>query len=347
MTAAAGSNRRPRLDDVAAQVGVSPATVSLVLRGVAGPSAATRERVLAAADRLGYRPDRAASALASRRSRTVGVLIDISSTYESQLVLDLYDAAERRGYGLLLSTVNRRHDEERAAETLLDSRCAGLILLGPHAPKDALNRLGAQLPVVVIGREVPAGSVDVVRTADDDGVAEAVRHLAGLGHRRITFVTGPPGAVTALRRRGYETAMRDCGLAEWIAVVDGGLTEEDGVRAGGAIMAGAGASSSADGGWFPTGLVMYNDRSAIGLIDTFNRGGVPVPAAASVVGFDDSPVAALPLIDLTTVAQDTGALADNAMASLIERFDDGRTGRREVIVAPRLVVRGTTAPCRE
>jgi DNA-binding LacI/PurR family transcriptional regulator len=90
---------------------------------------------------------------------------------------------------------------------------------------------------------------------------------------------------------------------------------------------------------------MYNDRSAIGLIDTFNRGGVPVPAAASVVGFDDSPVAALPLINLTTVAQDTGALADNAMASLIERVDDGRTGRREVIVAPRLVVRGTTAPC--
>lgn len=340
MAAAPGSHRRPRLDDVAADVGVSPATVSLVLRGIAGPSAVTRERVLAAVDRLGYRPDRAASALASRRSRTVGVQIDISSTYEAQLVLDLYDAAERRGYSLLLSTVNRRHDEERAAETLLDSRCAGLVLLGPHAPKDSLNRMGDQLPVVVVGRQVPAGSVDVVRTADDDGVAEAVRHLAGLGHRRISHVTGPPGAVSTLRRNGYETAMRDCGLAEWIAVVDGGDAEEDGVRAAGTIM----DAASAGGPPVPTGLVVFNDRSAIGLIDTLHRGGVQVPAATSVVGFDDSPVSGLPQIHLTTVAQDTGALAENAMASLIERLDDGRTSRREVIVAPRLVVRGTTAP---
>ena len=85
--------RRPRLEDVASDVGVSPATVSMVLRGVAGPSAATRERVLAAASRLGYRPDRAASVLASRRSRLIGVMLDIRNTFHAQLVEDVNSEA--------------------------------------------------------------------------------------------------------------------------------------------------------------------------------------------------------------------------------------------------------------
>ena len=107
--------RRPRLDDVAAAAGVSTATVSLVLRGVAGPSAATRERVLATAARLGYRPDRAASLLASRRSRLVGVVMDIANPFHAQLVEDVQEAADRRGYDLVLSAVTRGRDERRAA----------------------------------------------------------------------------------------------------------------------------------------------------------------------------------------------------------------------------------------
>ncbi len=334
MAAAPEPNRRPRLGDVGAEAGVSPATVSLVLRGVAGPSAATRERVLAAAARLGYRPDRAASAPASRRSRTVGVLMDVSNTYQGRLVLDLYDAAERAGYSLLLSTLSRSHDEARAIETLLDSRCAALVLLGPQGSRQSLDRLGDELPVVVVGRSVPAGTVDVVRTADDDGVAAAVRHLADLGHRRIAYVGGPTGTVTDFRRAGYETAMRDSGLADFVEFVEGGDVEEEGIRAAGAMLR---------SGPPPPGVIAFNDRSALGLIDALERAGFDVPGAVSVIGFDDSPEAALPQIDLTTVAQDTRALADSAMTSLLERLDLGRSSRREVIVAPHLVVRGTTS----
>lgn len=335
MTSATGPGRRVRLDDVAADVGVSTATVSLVLRGIAGPSTATRARVLEAAARLGYRPDRLASALASRRTRTVGVLIDVSNAYQGRLVLDLYDAAERHGYQVLLSTVNRRHDEERAIETLLDSRCEALVLLGPQGSKHTLDQLGSELPVVVIGRAVPAGTVDVVRTADDDGVADAVRHLVDLGHRRIVYIGGPAGTVSTFRRHGYDIAMRDFGLGEAVEFVDGGDAEEDGVRAAEALLR---------LGPPPTGWIAFNDRCALGLIDALNRAGYPVPEAVSVIGFDDSPVSALPQVDLTTVAQDTRALAESSMTSLVERLDGGRTNRREVIVAPHLVVRGTTAP---
>lgn len=334
MASSTGPGRRVRLDDVAADVGVSPATVSLVLRGVAGPSAATRERVLEAAARLGYRPDRLASALASRRTRVVGVLIDVSNAYQSRLVLDLYDAAERDGYQLVLSTISRSHDESRAIETLLDSRCEALVLFGPQVSKQSLDRLGTELPVVVVGRAVPAGTVDVVRTADDDGVADAIRHLVGLGHRGIAYVGGPPGTVSTFRRAGYETAMRDNGLDERIQFVDGGDAEEDGLRAAATLLRTS----------LPSGVVAFNDRCALGLIDALIRAGFQVPQAVSVVGFDDSPVSGLPQVDLTTVAQDTRALADNAMTLLVERLDGGRTTRREVVVAPHLVVRGTTGP---
>src|SRR4051812_20631940 len=135
----AGSSRRPRLQDVATEAGVSTASASLVLRGAPGPSGATRERVLDAAARLGYRPDRAASLLARRRSRLIGIVMDVRSSFHAQLVEDVHEAAEEHGYDLVLSTVTRTRDEDRAVETLLDSRCEALIMLGPEAPAARLS----------------------------------------------------------------------------------------------------------------------------------------------------------------------------------------------------------------
>ena len=327
--------RRPRLDDVAAAVGVSSATVSLVLRGVAGPSATTRERVLEAASRLGYRPDRAASLLASRRSRLIGVVMEIANPFHAQLVEDVQEVAERHGYDLVLSAVTRGRDERRAVETLLDSRCEALILIGPQAPADELAALDRQLPVVAVGRPLPAAKVDVVRAADDEGVALAVDHLIGLGHRDVTYVDGGRGAIPTLRRHGYQRAMRTHGLGDRIQVIRGGNTEESGARAARAVL-GAGPA--------PTAMLAFNDRSAMGLLDALIRAGVDVPGAVSVVGYDDSPFSRLAHVDLTTVSQNTPELTEHAMTAVVERLDGGRTGHREVVVRPELKVRGTTGP---
>ena len=334
---AGGTSRRPRLDDVAAEVGVSPATVSLVLRRIAGPSAATRERVLAAAARLGYRPDRAASLLASRRSRSIGLVMDIGNAFHAQLVEDVHEAAERHGYDLVLSTVTRSRDETRAIETLLDSRCEALILLGSEAPAAELAALGRQRPVVVVGRPVPPVGVDVVRAADDEGVAQAVEYLAGLGHRQISYVDGGTGAIPALRRRGYRRAMRDLGLVDRIHVLGGGHTESSGARAAQTMLGTEGT----------TAVLAFNDRSAIGLVDAFVRAGIDIPGSISVVGYDDSPIARLGHVDLTTVSQNSQELTEHAVGALVERLDGGRTDHREVVVAPRLVVRGTTGAPRQ
>src|SRR5205809_3380143 len=117
---AVAAARRPRLEDVAAHVGLSPATVSLVLSNAPGPSAATRRRVLQAAGELGYRPNRTASLLARRRSRLLGVLLEVRNSFHAELVEDLQATSEQLGYELVLSAVTRTRDERRAVETLLD-----------------------------------------------------------------------------------------------------------------------------------------------------------------------------------------------------------------------------------
>jgi DNA-binding LacI/PurR family transcriptional regulator len=330
------SARRPRLEDVAERVGMSPASVSMVLSNAPGPSAATRERVLEAAAELGYRPDRTASLLARRRTHLVGVLMELGSAFHAELAADLHEAAEGRGYDVVLSAVTRTRDERRAIETLVDFRCEALVLLGPVAPAAQLADLGRQLPVVVIGRRVTANGVDVVRSADADGVGQAVDHLAGLGHRAIAYVDGGRGPIAADRRRGYRTAMRRHRLGGHLQVIGGDHTEAAGTRAAQALLEA--------GRPLPTAVVAFNDHCALGLLDAFSRAGVGVPADVSVVGYDDSSLSRLAHVNLTTVSQDARRQAEHAVAAAVGRLDHGRTAAGEVVLAPHLVVRGTTGP---
>ncbi|MEU8818360.1 LacI family DNA-binding transcriptional regulator [Actinoplanes sp. NPDC048796] len=326
-------DQRPRLADVAARVGVSPASVSLVLRGAPGPSAETRERVLAAAAELGYRADRTASLLARRRRHLLGVMLDVRNPFHAELVEELHVEADSAGYEMVLSTLTRTRDEDSAIETLLDFRCEALILLGTDLSTDSLDRLAAQVPCVVVGRMAPDAPVDVVRPADDAGADAALNHLIGLGHSRIAFVDGGSGVVAEARRRGYRRAMRRAKLPA--RVLPGDHTEEGGVRAGKALVA------SADR---PTAVFASNDRLAVGVMDALLRAGVDVPSEISVVGYDDSSLARLAHIDLTSVNQDAPAQARGAVRAAVSRLDGGRTRCSELVLAPRLVVRGTTAP---
>jgi DNA-binding LacI/PurR family transcriptional regulator len=189
--------------------------------------------------------------------------------------------------------------------------------------------------VVVIGRRVVGGAVDVVRSADAEGVGQVIDHLAGLGHRSITYVDGGRGTIATDRRRGYRTAMRRHGLADHVRVIGGDHTEAAGTRAARALL---------DGGALPGAVVAYNDSCALGLLDAFNRAGVEVPGEVSVAGYDDSSLARLAHVNLTTVSQDARGQAEHAVAAAVERLDGGRVRPREVVLAPRLVVRGTTGP---
>jgi DNA-binding LacI/PurR family transcriptional regulator len=338
MTERAGGHterKRPTLEDVAARSGVSRALVSIVMRDVPGASAATRKRVLGVAADLGYRPDARAQLLARNRSRQLGVVFTTSHAFHADLLDGLYVAAGTAGYELILSAQTPNRDENSAVETLLGYRCDAIVLLGPDSPTRRLTELASRVPLVVLGRRLPGASAGVVRTSDLQGMRLAVDHLVELGHRDIAHVDGGRSPKAADRRRGYRNAMHRHGLDSCIRIQAGGQSAEAGSAAALALL---------DGGPLPTAVVAYNDDCAVALLDGLTRAGVRVPGDVSLVGYDDSSLSRLPYVDLTTVGQDARQQAEIAVERAIARLDGDEEAAGEVVLAPHLVVRGTTAP---
>jgi DNA-binding LacI/PurR family transcriptional regulator len=329
-----GAGRPPAVTmaDVARRAGVSRALVSIVFRGVPGASTATRERVMAAAHELGYRPDERARLLGSRRSRMIGVVFGLHHEFHTELVDELYRAAEESAYDLALGVVTPSRSETQAIQSLLDYRSEALVVLGPAKATRELERLAERVPVVVVARHLRSPALDTVRTDDRMGARLAVEHLASLGHEAITLVDGGRAPGAAERRRGYRDAMRDRGLAHRIRMVPGGPSEEQGERATAAALADRET----------TAMVAFNDSCAAGVVAAARARGIAVPEQLSVTGYDDSRIAALSTLRLTTVAQDAATIATTALELAVQRVDTGRSLRAEVVIPPRLVVRGTT-----
>jgi DNA-binding LacI/PurR family transcriptional regulator len=294
--------RRVTLEDVAKRAAVSRALVSIVMRNAPGASAATRQRVLAAARDMDYRPDIRARSLAGQSSRLIGVMFGVSvGVFQFDLLEGLYAAAEDSGHSLILTAMSKGRDERRAAESLHDFRFGGLIMLGPPSP---IPLLAGKVPIVTVGWHVDHPAVDVVRTSDEHGMSLAVRHLAQLGHRHIAHIDGGDTLIAAARREGYARAMQDHGLGAHLRVVRGGQSQFDGQRA---------AYRLINEGALPTALIAYNDDTAVAVMGLLAQQGIDVPGQLSVVGWDDSEMAALSTVALTSVAQSPAEMARRAV----------------------------------
>jgi DNA-binding LacI/PurR family transcriptional regulator len=330
-------SRRTTMGDVAARAGVSRQLVSLVFRNAPGASAETRRRVRRAADELGYRPDTAARMLRRRSSQHIGVLFRPKHAPEADVIDGIYPAAAQCGYEVVLSALTDARDESTAVEELLGYRCEALILIGSHLPPDELRRLASRVPVVSVGGgvEVEITGADVVRSAGDLGVGLAVDHLFELGHRRIAYVHGQKMPSARIRQEGYLLAMARLGLPAHVVVTPEDYIEESGADAGRILLAEE---------KLPTAVVAGNDHAALGLIHTFLREGVTVPGHVSVTGFDDSRIAQLSYVDLTSVHQEGAEMGRAAVEAAVARITGARVGPREFVTAPTLAVRGSTAP---
>lgn len=325
---------RPTMQDVALRAGVSRALVSLVMRGSPKVSPGRRAAVLAAATELGYRPHALARHLATRDSTVIGVLVsDLHNPFFAELVDGVDEAAQENGFSLLLQTGQRRVSaEERVIDTLLSFSPAGLVLLGPVVATRVMAAAAQQAPVVAVTRGCRHADVDTVTDDSEAGARLAVRHLVALGHRRIAHLDGGSGAQASVRRRGYLAAMADCGLQP--LVMPGEYTETGGVLGARALLRTAPAT---------TALFCCNDLNAVGAIAELEDQGLHVPRDMSVVGYDNTALAALRHVSLTTVHQPRHEMGRLAVEVLLARVRGERDTAARLQLEPGLVVRETTA----
>ncbi|MGW6645871.1 LacI family DNA-binding transcriptional regulator [Streptomyces iakyrus] len=329
--------RQPTIRDVAERAGVSKSLVSLVLRGSDQVRPEKRDAVLRAAQELGYRPNAAARSLSEQRTRTVGVLLnDLRNPWFVDLLDGLNSLLHANGLHMLLADarLNRRTGQD-PADPLLDLRVDGLVVVGTLPDPAALGAVAERIPVVLAGSREPAPpGVDVVAGDDERGARLVTEHLIGLGHRRIAHIAGY-GAVGELRRGSFEATMRRHGLAERAVVEPSDMTEEGGYRATVRLLSGPER---------PTAVFAVNDMAAIGVLSAAEELGLRVPRDLSVVGYDNTSIARLRHVWLTTVDNTSHEVGRRAARCLLERFEGPGGAGRVQLATPTLEIRGSTAP---
>jgi len=322
---------RPTIIDVAARSGVSKSTVSNVIRGSAAVSPAARSRVLAAVAELGYRPNAVARQLVQRRTSTVGVFVgDLGNPFYGELAKQLEHYAHAQGFTTMICNTDGRPDREAArVEAMLERRVAGIALLQLSTDCSILDVLIAEgVPAVIVSSTDPR--VDSVGVDESRGVSLAVHHLAGLGHRRLCYVTSPyvEERTNRARHASFTRACAALGLDQAAPLV----LDVDAVLAGG----------SADIDDAATGFTAANDLAGLALVEALERRGRSVPRDASVVGFDGIVLTALAGVGLTTVAQPREQMARVGVRLLLERIGGEAGPPRRVLLEPELVIRKTT-----
>ncbi len=329
-----GPDRSPTIRTVAARAGVSKSLVSLVLQNSPRVSVQRRRAVLDAMAELGYRPDPVARSLAERRTRTIGVVLDdLSNPWYVDLLHGLRPVLHGHGLRPLLADGATEPD---AVEALADLRVDGIVLVGTPAATavEQLAALRPGPPVVVAGtREPRLAGTDLVANDDDAGSRAATTHLVELGHRRIAHVVGE-GEVGRLRRAGYAAVVTAAGLDP--QCVDGGWTEAAGERAGHELLRGPDR---------PTAVFAANDLVAVGVLTAADALGLRVPQDVSVVGYDDTVLARLPRLSLTSVDAHIAEVGRAAGEVLTARLAGDRTDQPTTrLITPSLVTRSSTAP---
>jgi DNA-binding LacI/PurR family transcriptional regulator len=327
--------RRPTIRDVAERAGVSKSLVSLVLQNSGNVSEPRRQAVLTAMDELGYRPNRIARSLSAPRTSTVGVLLnDLRNPWFVELLEGLTATVHAAGVSpVLADSYTDRRVGRHSVDALLEQRVDGLVVVGTTTVAPGVEAAAAAgLPIVLAGtREPRLPRVDVVVNDDETGARQATEHLLSLGHHRIAHLQGP-GEIAALRRAGYEGAMRTAGHAPW--VVAGGMSEESGYAAAHRLL---GAPDR------PTAIFAFNDIAAVGVLSAAADQGLTVPGDLSVVGYDNTYLARIRHLSLTSV--DNGNLAVGVQAGiyLLERLTQPDLPARLHLVPTELQVRGSTA----
>jgi DNA-binding LacI/PurR family transcriptional regulator len=322
--------------DVARLAGVSHQTVSRVINLHPNVRAATRLRVLAAIEALGYRRNSAARALVTGRSQTLGVVTVNRTLYGPAATLyAIEQAALESRYVVTVASLQSTDGAavRQAISRLVEQRVDGIVVIAPLAPvAQALAALPSALPVVAVEGEVDA-RIDVVTVDQYAAARVATQHLLTCGHRTVWHVTGPDDWVEARQRAaGWRDTLQDAG-ARVPRPLHGDWSARSGFEAGRLLARRASV----------TAVFVANDAMAMGVLRALEEYGRKVPGDVSVVGFDDVPEAAYLTPPLTTLRQDFGEVGRHSLALLLDQIQSGPRAPRRIVVGTTLITRDSTA----
>ncbi|MCE0505051.1 LacI family transcriptional regulator [Roseivivax sp. GX 12232] len=333
------SQRRITILDVAREAGVSKSTVSLVLRGSSLVNSETRDRVTAAAERIGYVYNRGAAALRSASSSFVALVIpDLVNPFFAQLAVAVEEALSARGFVPLLANTNDDPARERELLRSMREHGAAGVMISPAQGSDGAHLAELGLPIVtMMRRPAPGSGLPYVGPDNGDGARQLARHLVGLGHDHLAFLGGMAGMATQRERlSGLRAGLAEAGLDpdRVVEVVDALPSRAGGHEAAQALL------ERTEGGPRPGALVAYNDIVAFGVGAALQARGLGIGRDIALTGFDNIAETAHHAPPLTTVDVQIDELGRAAAGALLSRIS-GETVPEETILPTRLVVRAS------
>jgi LacI family repressor for deo operon, udp, cdd, tsx, nupC, and nupG len=323
------------IKEVAAQLGVSPATISRALARPELLRAETRERVLAAVEQMGYQPNLIARDLRLQETRLLFVIVPTLSPFFLEVFRGVERGARETGYAVLMGHTERDGAREHLfLDQVASRRADGVVLVTSSDPPALLERTRRMPPVVAALEDVEGLHVPKVRVDHRKGAMDATNHLLALGHRRVAHIAGPDGQTIALHRReGFRAAMEAAKLdPDAYPCISGNYAVALGESAMEQLLTCHPP---------PTAVFAGNDEIAIGAIRTIKRVGLQVGRDISVIGFDDQRIASLYEPPLTTIKVPTEELGYRSILALVDLLR-GKAGESDLVLPTSLVIRSTT-----
>lgn len=335
-----------RLSDIAREVGVSEATVSLALNNKDVVRAETKLKILDAAQRMGYSPNAMAKTLAQQRSNIIGLVItDIANAYFGQFSKSCVARILENGYQPFIASSQDKYAlEERVIDQFIAQRVAGVIIVPPSRDGQDVRYLkkleNYGIRYIYATAHYSACDAPYIMVDLKKGSYQAVKYLLDMGHRHIYFLGSDPRIVpTLMRLEGYRMAYAERGLAtdDRLIVCCEGTDFESGYSETIRLL---------HSGTEVDAIVTINDVMALGCLRALIENGLRVPEDISLIGYDDIIYAGLATIPLTTVHQDVDSIAKRSVNMLLQMIRDNVQSHEKVLIEPHLIVRNSSGVCK-
>lgn len=332
---------KPTIYDIAKLAGVSTATVSKVFNGTGNISDKTKLRIMDISTEMNYRPSVLASALAGKKTYTLGLLIpDLANPFFAEIARNIEDRANELDFNLVICSTDNNTDKEIRYIHLLRQKKVDGIIIATGISKEVITKelIDQDIPIASIAREISLLSGSAVIVDDFTGGYTATEHLVQLGHKKVAIIAENLSVMSSRERiRGYRYALEEAGIpCDENLILISDFTLEAGKAVARKLFEAYDASNR------PTAIFACNDLLAIGVMQVAKENDIKIPEQLSIVGFDNTILASITDPQLTTIAQPIQAMGRQVVDIIINEINIANTVKQRVVLSPELVVRGST-----